>query len=99
MRCGYRIGEVCRELECGERYLHEVFARDIGLTPKVWMRRERMVVAQRMLTGGRTPDEVAESLGFTSKYNFRREFLKFYQVSPLRFQMERWGIEKQRVES
>lgn len=91
LRCGYRIGEICDELGCTERYFYEVFTRDIGLAPKDWMRRERMVVARRMLTGGRTPDEVAACLGFSSPNNFRREFLAFYQVAPLRFQAEQWG--------
>lgn len=91
LKCGYRICEVCAELECNERYLYEVFTRDIGLAPKDWMRRERMVVARRMLTGGRTPDEVASCLGFSSQNNFRREFLMHYQVPPLRFQAEQWG--------
>jgi len=86
LRCGYRIGELCAELECSERYLYEVFSRDIGLPPKEWMRRERMVVARRMLTGGKSPEEVAGSLGFALANNFRREFLCFYQVRPCEFQ-------------
>ena len=89
--CGYRIGELCAELECSERYLHSVFRRDIGLPPKEWMRRERMVVARRKLTGGKSPEEVAADLGFSSQNNFRREFLGFYRVPPGQFQQERRG--------
>ena len=96
LRCGYRIGHLCVELGCSERYLHEVFTRDIGLSPKEWMRQERMVVARRMLAGGKSPDEVAESLGFAVRSTFRREFVLFYQVRPLEFQRER--MEKLRVE-
>lgn len=91
LKCGYRICEMCMELGCTERYFYEAFARDLGLTPKEWLKRERMVVARRMLTGGRTPDEVASCLGFSSANNFRREFLMHYQVPPLRFQAEQWG--------
>ena len=93
LRCGYRIGEICAELECSERYLYEVFSRDIGLPPKQWMRLERMVVARRMLTGGRAPEEVAEELGFATPNNFRREFVGFYRMGPLDFQRERTGGE------
>jgi AraC-like DNA-binding protein len=98
LSCGYRVSELCAELECNRRYLHEVFLRDIGLPPKEWMRRERMVVARRMLTGGKSPEEVAADLGFATPNNFRREFLGVYRVQPLDFQRERWG-EKLRVES
>jgi len=91
LRCGYRVSEISAELECTRRYLHVVFMRDIGLPPKEWMRRERMVVARRMLTGGRTPDEVGKVLGFASQNNFRREFRETYGVRPSQFQMDRWG--------
>jgi len=80
---------MCAELECSERYLYEVFSRDIGLPPKEWMRRERMVVARRMLVGGKAPEEVAADLGFAAGGNFRREFLRFNEVPPLWFQQER----------
>lgn len=91
LRCGYRICELAGELECGERYLYEVFIRDVGLSPKVWMRGERMVVAGRKLISGKTPEEVAADLGFSSPNNFRREFLAVYRAPPIQFQMERWG--------
>jgi AraC-like DNA-binding protein len=92
LRCGYRICEVCDELDCSERYLHRIFVRDIGLAPKDWMRRERMVVARRKLIGGKRPEEVAAELGFSNPNNFRREFLATYKVPPLQFQLERWGL-------
>ena len=78
-------------LECSERYLHIVFTRDIGVAPKVWMRWERMVVARRMLAGGKLPFEVAEILGFTSLDSFRREFQVHYRVRPCEFQRDRLG--------
>jgi AraC family transcriptional regulator of adaptative response / DNA-3-methyladenine glycosylase II len=85
MRLGYRVGELCAELRCSERYLRTVFLRDIGLSPKEWMRQERMVVARRMLDGGKEPAVVATDLGFASVNNFRREFQQVYGVSPGRW--------------
>lgn len=92
LRCGYRIGEMCAELDISERYVYRIFVRDIGLPPKEWTRRERMVVARRKLIGGRAPEEVAADLGFSCQNNFRREFLSVYKVPPVQFQMERWGL-------
>ncbi|MES2924523.1 MAG: helix-turn-helix domain-containing protein [Verrucomicrobiota bacterium] len=91
LRCGYRICEMCSELDVSERYLHRVFIRDIGLSPKEWMRKERMVVARRKLIGGKSPGEVAADLGFSNPNNFRREFLMICRVPPLDFQRARWG--------
>lgn len=62
-----------------------------GLAPKDWLRRERMVVARRMITGGQPPQEVAGTLGFSSPNNFRREFLVYHQVGPLEFRRKSWA--------
>lgn len=99
LRHGYRICELCSELACSERYLYQVFSRDVGLPPKEWMRWERVVVAKRKLIGGKSPDEVAAELGFSSPNNFRREFLAICRVGPLEFQRVSWGEERLMVES
>jgi AraC-like DNA-binding protein len=94
LRHGYRICEMCDELDCSQRYFQRVCVRDIGLAPKVWMRRERMVVARMKLEDGNSPEEVAADLGFSSRNNFRREFQTFHKVLPQDFQRERWGGEE-----
>lgn len=85
-RHGYRVCEMCTELGCGERYLHATFVRDIGLSPKMWLRQERMLVARRLLRDGWSADSVAEELGFSTLNNFRREFREVYGLSPLQYQ-------------
>ncbi len=88
-RKGYRVVDVCAALGCSNRYLHTMFVRDIGLPPKYWMKLERMVVARRKLEGGKSPEEVARDLGFTSVHVFRRQFDLYYQTTPERFQRAR----------
>jgi AraC-like DNA-binding protein len=85
MQLGYRVGEICGVLGCSERYLRTVFLRDVGLSPKEWMRQERMVVACRLLDAKIEPVMVAAELGFASVNNFRREFHQVYGVSPGRW--------------
>ena len=97
LKCGYRVGELCSELDCGERYFYTVFTRDVGLPPKEWMRRERMVVAKSKLADGKSPHEVAAELGFSTPNNFRREFQIAYQVSPLAFQLGRLASKEQQA--
>ena len=91
LKRGYRICEICDELRCSPRYFHEVCTRDIGLPPKQWMRWERMVVASRMLLGGKSQDEVADALGFANRSGFRREFGVYFSISPTAYQQSRWG--------
>jgi AraC-like DNA-binding protein len=81
----YRVADVCAALGCSERYLYSAFLRDIGLPPKTWMNLERMVVARRMLEGGKPIEKVAADLGFMSLEAFGRRFYKVYKMSPGRF--------------
>ncbi|RYD21165.1 MAG: AraC family transcriptional regulator [Verrucomicrobiaceae bacterium] len=89
LRKGYRVADVCAALGCSNRYLHTLFVRDIGLPPKQWMKLERMVVARRMLEGGKSPEEVSLDLGFMSTHTFYRQFHRFYQTTPARYQSDR----------
>jgi AraC-like DNA-binding protein len=86
LRCGYRVGEVCEALGCCERYLYEVFVRDMGMPPKLWMKGERMSVARRKLMSGAAPADVAAELGFQGLQHFRREFRGVFGVTPAQFQ-------------
>lgn len=85
LRCGYRVGELSEALGHSERYVHEVFGRDVGLPPKLWLRWERMVVARRLLGGGMDMEEVREGLGFCEGGGFRREFRRMHGVPPVEF--------------
>jgi AraC-like DNA-binding protein len=79
---GYRVGAVCERLGVSQPYFREMFVRDVGLPPKVWMQWERMVVARRMLSWGVEPEEISELLGFSQFSSFRREFREVYGVQP-----------------
>lgn len=79
---GYRVGGVCEELGISEAHLRVLFLRDVGLSPKDWMRWERMVVARRMLLWGADVMVVAEKLGFSHANSFRREFREVHGVPP-----------------
>jgi AraC-like DNA-binding protein len=82
LKCGFRVGEMSDALEHSERYVHEVFARDLGMPPKRWLRHQRMAVALRLLRAGLRPGEVADRLGFAQGNGFRREFRQFCGVLP-----------------
>lgn len=83
LKCGYRVGELSNALGHSERYVHEVFGRDVGVPPKLWLRQERMVVAERLLREGLRPGEVREKLGFAQGNGFRREFRQMFGMPPM----------------
>ena len=85
-RSGYRVCQMCDRLGCSEGYFRRAFLRDTGVSPKRWLRDERMLMARRQLEEGRDPAEVAEALGFASMASFRREFRGVFCRLPLQ-----WG--------
>lgn len=80
--CGYRAGELAGALGCSGSYLRRVFARDLGVTPKRWLRGERMRAAGRLLGAGMPPWQAVEALGFAPGSGFRREFRKTHGITP-----------------
>lgn len=85
LKCGFRISELCAALDCSERYLHSVFLRDIGLPPKEWMHRNRMVRARHLVRAEMDDHEISRQLGFSHPNSFRREFVKVYGMTPKAF--------------
>lgn len=90
LAAAYRVSVFAGLLGMTPRRLHQCFLRDLGLTPKEWMRGERMVAARYLLREGRMVKDVAKTLGFASARDFAREFQWFYDVSPTGFQRIEW---------
>ena len=90
---GYRVCGVCDELGLSEGYFREIFLRDVGMTPKEWMRWERMVVARRMMSWEPCHRTIAERLGFADCNSFRREFRMVYGLAPMKFREMRLEVE------
>ncbi|MGC4013365.1 MAG: helix-turn-helix transcriptional regulator [Luteolibacter sp.] len=84
-RNGFRVSGISATLGCSERYLYSIFVRDIGLPPKEWLAQVRMLQARQRLRGGDDPGRVAADLGFSTPGSFRREFIRCYGLSPLRY--------------
>ena len=82
----YQMPSLCERIGVSERHLRRVFEEGIGMSPKEWLRRERMVAARNLLRHGSPIKEVAIDLGFTTAKMFSRDFLSFYGVRPTDFQ-------------
>ena len=71
-KCSYKVSEVSRELGISSRQLERMFHAALGLTPKAWMREQRMVRARHLL------------LGFKRYSHFNTEIQAYYGMSPTR---------------
>lgn len=83
---GYRMSSLCERINLSERHLRRVFEDGLGISPKEWLRQERMVVARHLLRGGASIKEAAIDLGFSSAKLFSRDFQTFYGLRPTDFQ-------------
>lgn len=82
----YQLANLCDRVGVSERHLRRVFEEGIGISPKDWLRQERMVAARSLLREGSPIKEVAIDLGFTTAKMFSRDFQLFYGVKPTDFQ-------------
>jgi len=80
------MSSLCGRIGVSERHLRRVFEDGIGISPKDWLRQERMVAARSLLRQGSPIKEVAIDLGFTTPKMFSRDFQLFYGLKPTDFQ-------------
>ncbi len=81
--CGYKVNQVSEHLNISPRQLERQFLRTIGISPKYWMRLQRMIRARHLIRSGRPLKAIALDLGFTKYDKFAKEMRQFYQLSPL----------------
>ncbi len=82
----YKMASLSDRIGVSERHLRRVFEEGIGISPKDWLRQERMVAARSLLREGSPIKEVAIDLGFTTAKMFSRDFQLFHGVKPTDFQ-------------
>ena len=85
------MANLCDRIGVSERHLRRVFEDGIGISPKEWLRQERMVAARSLLREGSPIKEVAIDLGFTTAKMFSRDFQVFHGVKPTDFQRKEFG--------
>jgi AraC-like DNA-binding protein len=96
---GFKVMNLCAYFHVSDRQLHRAFTDSLGISPKDWMRRERMVEARQLLLEGLPIKEAATELGFPSTKDFSREFQSFYEVSPTDFQRRHDAARDRKLES
>ena len=92
---GFKVKPMCLLFGVSDRQLHRLFTESLGISPKDWLRRERMVQARQYLLEGMPVKEAAAILGFPSTKDFSREFLSLHEVTPTDFQ-RRHDAERER---
>lgn len=75
--------EMARKLGLSHDYFSRIFRRTYGVSPRVWLVRQRLAHAAALLRESRERiSEIAERLGYAELYLFSRQFRQVYGVSP-----------------
>lgn len=88
----YRMSKLSERFGLSERHTRRIFEEGIGIAPKEWLRKERMVAARSLLREGSPIKEVASDLGFTTAKMFSRDFQLFYGMRPTDYQRKQFTL-------
>ena len=81
-RTNYRVSELARVLGLSTRQLQRDFNDGLGVTPKYWLREQRMRHVYALICDGFRLKQVAAITGFRKYENFVNEVKAFYGVPP-----------------
>lgn len=76
------VEDVCKSLYITKRYLHYLFKRNLGITPKKYITEKRLILARKEILGGRAPTEAYRIAGFTDYTSFYRNYKAHYGHAP-----------------
>ena len=80
--CSYNATILAARLGISIRQLQRLFARQLGCSPRAWLREERMQAAHRLLLRASTIKEVALALSFRQESHFSRDFRSRFGYTP-----------------
>lgn len=87
--CGFSIKDCLKKLPLNYDYIRKLFKKETGATPYEYLLKQRMELAERLLTGGITNkfseysvSQIAEACGYSEPLYFSRVFKQYFGVSP-----------------
>ena len=80
--CAYNATALAARLGISIRQLQRLFARQLGCSPRAWLREDRKLTAHRLLLRAATIKEVALALSFRQESHFSRDFRSRFGYTP-----------------
>ena len=90
--CALSIKDRLKKLPLNYEYIRKLFKKEIGVTPAEYLLKERMTLAQQLLSSGisnrfspYSVSQIAEACGFSEPLYFSRVFKKYFGVPPTEY--------------
>ena len=80
--CDFRMGDLAGLLKVSERHLERSFKNVLEMTPKSWLREQRMIYAKELFEKGMDKRQVSAITGFKSYSHFAAEIATFFGKKP-----------------
>lgn len=87
--CSFSIKDCLKKLPLNYDYVRKLFKKETGVTPYEYLLKERMTLAQQLLSSGISNKfslysvaQVAEACGYSEPLYFSRVFKNYFGVSP-----------------
>ena len=87
--CSFSIKDCLKKLPLNYDYVRKLFKKETGATPAEYLLKERMTLAQQLISSGvsnkfsaYSVSQIAEACGYSEPLYFSRVFKKFFGVSP-----------------
>ena len=87
--CSFSIKDCLKKLPLNYDYIRKLFKKETGISPAEYLLKERMSLAQQLLSSGISNrfshysiSQVAEACGYSEPLYFSRVFKKYFGVSP-----------------
>lgn len=77
------VSDVASFFNISPRRLHQIFAKELGISPKQYIIKKKMEEGYRLLVETSYPiNKISEALSFSSAYHFSNEFKKIFNQTP-----------------
>lgn len=87
--CSFSIQDCLKKLPLNYDYIRKLFKKETGVTPSEYLLKERMTLAQQLLSSGisnrfseYSVSQIAEACGYSEPLYFSRVFKKYFGVAP-----------------
>ena len=84
--------QIAAHLHLSRTRLLHLFKESVGISPQKYCAQIKMLFAEQLLKAGKSIQTVADACGYADRYHFSKDFKRFHQVPPGKWQREYLAI-------